>query len=356
MNKKALAVLTVIILLSISIAGYSITTEKPIMEKYEETIFDFEVKVSLKNLGIAPAFDIPLRLAVPTDHEPQQIVLSSSFSAQPERFSNGSYGNKFSHFTIERLDPTMTWNLSIYLKVKLISLDYNLIKEKIGEYTNETDRYLVEDSYINVNDPAIQNLAKKLSGESDDILDTIWSSYEWVVDNIAYQQVPGEYDARTTLRNGEGGSAEISNLFIALLRANMIPARRLSGWGNHFSEGKELHLSRFSHGWAEFYLPNYGWIPADPTWGKNQKFDNYAKTDSNHIIMARGSGIHYYWRGPYAEPYGETELDSDYRVIVKNADTKNLSKTRLIITYSIFFGPVPFVIFIINKRIKLRKL
>jgi len=43
-----------------------------------------------------------------------------------------------------------------------------------------------------------------------------------------------------------------------LCRSLGIPARTTGGW--------QLFTGNFAgHFWAEFYLPNYGWIPVDPT-------------------------------------------------------------------------------------------
>jgi hypothetical protein len=356
MNKKALALSTVIMMLLLSIISYTVTSEKPVMEEYEETEISLEVRVSIKNFGNAPAINIPLRLAVPFDHSPQQEVLSIAYSEPPERESEGTWNNQFVHFTVDRLDPTETWNISIHTKLRLTSIDFNLNKDNVGKFTNETDRFLADSPFINVNDPTVQAVAREILADSEDITDTVWNTYEWILDNIVYQQIAGEFDARTTLRNGEGGSAELSNLFVALLRANRIPAQRLSGWGNHFTDGEELHLTRFSHGWAEFYLPGYGWIQVDVAWGKNQKFDNFAKTDASHIILTQGAGIHFFWRGPFAEPYGETELETDYRLFINDIQTKNLSMTRTVISIGVFIAPIPFVAFIVHKRLKIRKL
>jgi hypothetical protein len=208
---------------------------------------------------------------------------------------------------------------------------------------------------INVNDENIVELARDISSQSSDILDISWNTYEWIIENIRYQQVAGELDATTTLRNGEGGSAELANLYVALMRANGIPARRISGWGYHFKEGENVLISSFSHGWAEFNVPGFGWVQVDPTWGKSHKVDNYAKTDPYHVALTIGAGVHYLWRGPFTVPYGDTTIDTDYSIDIIDIITKNLSLKRDIIYYLILSLPLIFVIFILIKVFKRRR-
>ncbi|NLT35522.1 MAG: transglutaminase domain-containing protein [Gaiellales bacterium] len=57
------------------------------------------------------------------------------------------------------------------------------------------------------------------------------------------------------LRRGNCGAQ--ATYFPALCRPLGIPARTTGGW--------QLFTGNFAgHFWAEFYLPNYGWIPVDP--------------------------------------------------------------------------------------------
>ncbi|MCI0496940.1 MAG: hypothetical protein L0Z54_01410, partial [Thermoplasmata archaeon] len=181
------------------------------------------------------------------------------------------------------------------------------------------------------------------------LVDIAWNTYRWVVDNIYYQQVAGERDAATTLKNREGGSAEMANLFVALMRANGVPARRISGWGYEFKEGTDVYSTRFAHGWAEFFLPPHGWIPVDPTWGQSHMVDNFARSDDRHIVLTRGDGIHFLTRGEYSDPYGNTDIATDYRIVVKEVHRRNLSLTRDLILVGMFIGPLLLTAFIVVK-------
>ena len=233
--------------------------------------------------------------------------------------------------------------------MRMWSVDYDITPEMVGDSDGSESIWLAESQYINVNDEAIQGVANEIAAGEDWVVDIGWNAYSWIIDNVHYQQVAGEADARTTLRNMEGGSAEFGNLFTALMRANDVPARRLSGWGSNFEVGEELPIHRFAHGWAEFYLPEVGWMSADPTWGRSNRFDNFANTDDAHIVMTRGAGVHFLWRGPYSAPFGSTDVDTDYSVLLTEQTDTNLSLTRTVLTTSLFVMPVLFALFIIVR-------
>jgi hypothetical protein len=350
MMKRAVVFAVIITLIATGSISAITLVEKPDKEIYEETIIDIDVLVSVRNIGLAPAFQIPLRLAIPQDREPSQYALDLVLSELPERQTNDSLGNKFIHYTIDRLEPQTAKNITISLSIKLVSIDFNIQKKNPGDFNGEFSEYLGESAFINVNEPAIIELAKDIASESNDIVDIAWNTYEWIIENIFYQQIAGEWDALTTLKNGEGGSAELGNLYVALLRANNIPARRVSGWAQNFDEGDEFQLSRFAHGWAEFYLPEFGWMQVDPTWGKSHKFERFAKTSDTHIAVTHGAGIHFLWRGPYSVQFGETDLNTDYKLVVKSTESKNLSVKRDMITFGIFMPPAMFALFIAIRK------
>jgi hypothetical protein len=94
----------------------------------------------------------------------------------------------------------------------------------------------------------------------------------------------------------EGCCSQKTALFVALCRAIGIPARSVSaytGWAPWIErddvkakyrfetklspEGlaaTQLYAELGSHMWAEFFIPNYGWIPTDPTSGIMGRRDN----------------------------------------------------------------------------------
>ncbi|MHC4680639.1 MAG: ankyrin repeat domain-containing protein [Planctomycetota bacterium] len=116
-------------------------------------------------------------------------------------------------------------------------------------------------------------------------------------------------DPKTGQEYYAGGCIAHSMVFVALCRAVGIPARNISTlWDDHPSSNRTtpehpkpairswkvstpgLTYSWFGlkeHGWAEIYMPNYGWVPADPTFGRM----GHPNACTRAVIIAKGRDI-----------------------------------------------------------------
>ena len=69
-------------------------------------------------------------------------------------------------------------------------------------------------------------------------------------------------DAGDCMTNAGGCCTDMHSMFIALARARGIPARLQMGYRlREANEGKDVDPGYRC--WAEYFIPNYGWIPAD---------------------------------------------------------------------------------------------
>ena len=75
-----------------------------------------------------------------------------------------------------------------------------------------------------------------------------------------------------TLHAGHGDCGQQTLLLMTLLRLNGIPARWQSGWVYSDARiGNEKYDNM--HDWAQLYLPPYGWMPMDVTFGRLKSGD-----------------------------------------------------------------------------------
>ena len=90
------------------------------------------------------------------------------------------------------------------------------------------NEFLEKTEYVDYDDPAVKNLAKKLKVESQDELSLIRNTYYYVRDEIKHswdaQDRRVTVSASDTLREGVGICWAKANLLAALLRANGLPA------------------------------------------------------------------------------------------------------------------------------------
>ncbi|MDR2625021.1 MAG: transglutaminase-like domain-containing protein [Zoogloeaceae bacterium] len=122
---------------------------------------------------------------------------------------------------------------------------------------------------------AAHALALQIVGRVIDPLAQARALFLWVADKSVYDpSLPpggvGDVRAQIEAQRYGGRSADINGLFVALCRAIGIPARRVFGQRIGASrladclgvEGEEVTSA--AHCRAEFYVPGYAWIPADP--------------------------------------------------------------------------------------------
>ena len=116
--------------------------------------------------------------------------------------------------------------------------------------------------------------------DPNDHFQTILNTYNYILNNfdydhtqqlrVAYTGYQGMSDATRCWINKEGVCDEFSNVLCGLLRCNGIPCRPVAGWVHGVQQVglDDAMLALGGHAWAEFYWPEVGWIPLDPTWGQ----------------------------------------------------------------------------------------
>lgn len=138
--------------------------------------------------------------------------------------------------------------------------------DNVGEY--DKDAALFQEytrSFGNVEiTPEIREMAARIVGDETNPYLAARKIYDYIVENVAYCYMPHAIMwPRTSLaesayvhKHQEGDCGAQSMYFTALCRSLGIPARTTGGY--------QLFFGEFGpHFWAEFYLPNYGWVPVD---------------------------------------------------------------------------------------------
>jgi transglutaminase-like putative cysteine protease len=161
-------------------------------------------------------------------------------------------GNQVLHFTFENLAPYASRLISIKADL-LVARRANPIAA--GPQTAD----LNPETYIESDHPAIRRAAMQL--QAADPVKTIDAVFDWVATQVRYSG----YNARQrgalyALENKKGDCTEYMDLFVALCRANGIPARRIGGY--ICPENAVLKAQDY-HNWGEFYGDGI-WQTADP--------------------------------------------------------------------------------------------
>lgn len=174
-------------------------------------------------------------------------------------------GNAYFEFPLDRIkdDIQVVVEFSFTHYEQYFTIDPN----NVGTYDKTTDlyqRYTRSGTNI-VLSRAIRKTARRVIGTETNPYLQARKLYFYVLDNYVYSFMPHMYlyqrgipESEFVLENGYGDCGSQSMFFAALCRSVGIPARALGGM--LLTPG-----SPSGHFWAEFYLPNYGWVPVDPT-------------------------------------------------------------------------------------------
>lgn len=171
-------------------------------------------------------------------------------------------------------------------------IDFDINPRRITAYDRDSALYRFytkPERLIESNSEEIRAMAQRVTEGIDSPVDKAHAIFNWVCDTLDYHYPPSEQSALETLERCAGDCRGYSFLFIAMCRAIGIPARQVSGV--FFTEERTGQ-----HVWAEFYLPGYGWIPADPSEADSEHGDHdsrghFARLPNNRLTLSVGTNL-----------------------------------------------------------------
>lgn len=141
----------------------------------------------------------------------------------------------------------------------------NGFPEKEGSWNKNDFAMYLGATKLGPIDGSVKELADKITAGKNTVLSKAKAIYDWTCKNTYRNPKTrgcGSGDVCKLLKDPGGKCGDISSIFIALMRAAEVPSREILG----IRMGKKSiqDISKWQHCWAEFYLPGYGWVPADP--------------------------------------------------------------------------------------------
>lgn len=177
--------------------------------------------------------------------------------SHPYTVAGDDWGNQRLHFQWEVFPPFTT-------KVITIHSDIQTWKEPQRTRKHDAEDFLQPEPLIESNDKAIRQRAAELKAGTS--LLTAEKISDWVAGHINYTgYVDRNRGAVYALKQRQGDCTEFAFLFVALCRANGIPARPVAGFV--CTHSTVVDFGDY-HNWAEFYMDGR-WHTADP---QNKRF------------------------------------------------------------------------------------
>jgi len=246
--------------------------------EFADTVVQYDVAYNYTFVNQGSATESTPKFEVPGPLESGgQEVSQVSYNPSPISTSYDESGNLRTLFRTSPIAPggNVTITISYVVKITLPPAINDSFSGGLSDIPSEYLKYTSADKYWEVNDTSIKSLAQNLTRGEVSVLDKVKAVYNYVVDNIEYDyakyqaRLAGEsierYGAVETLALKRGVCEDISDLFVTLCRASGIPAIEVSG--PTYSRDGVTSPAESAHAWTEVYIPGYGWLQVDPTWG-----------------------------------------------------------------------------------------
>lgn len=158
-------------------------------------------------------------------------------------------------------------NMEVRYRFTSYQVRYDIDPDNVGQYDTGSElyvKYTRSDKNLAITDEIKQKALKIVGGETNPhrkaklIADYMAKNIKYSITPQYSEEALGHPISVFVQEKGYGDCGCQAIYFAALCRAAGIPARATGGY--------ELWLPNGSgHFWAEYYLPNYGWIPFDPS-------------------------------------------------------------------------------------------
>jgi transglutaminase-like putative cysteine protease len=304
---------------------------------------------------------IDVTIAAPDESRDVRVWIPYPVSNSEQDISNVRIDGNFSRSGVYR--EKETGNLALYAewteptRNRAITLAFNATARELVrkdfpavelEIPVEVKAYLKSTHFLPT-DGKVKQIASSITSDGQRISEKARAVYQWVVENTKRDPTVrgcGTGDVEVVLAKRGGKCADISSVFVSIARAAGVPAREV--FGLRLGKKDEQDITGGHHCWSEFYVPGYGWVPADPAdvrkmmlvknldlKGAQHYIDYYfGAVEEYRIALGRGGRGYYlnprqndgplnYFMYPYAEVDGKSlewlaaQTDLKYRITFK---------------------------------------
>lgn len=286
-------------------------------EKYNGWKYTVINQVKLVNDSAYPTRNIKVTVPLMDTAMPlYQDFLGEQLDPWPAKIITDANGHRQAVYNIPYLGAYQEKIIEQRYLVMNYSVKYNFEITKIADtYTENIDPvYLSSAPGIESDNPEIVAYAKQIAGAETNPYLIARKAFADINLYLTYKD--GENankGALNALHSGEGVCEDYTDLFIAVMRASGIPARKQIGYLHlpfqyntepYFNNTSGLFdLDIMTHSWPEFYLPGLGWVVADPTFtyeadisGEVRKFVDWSyfsniPSGRNYIFTVGGDNV-----------------------------------------------------------------
>lgn len=249
------------------IAGQSST---PYYTLIKENRYEYGATITVTNRGKTPVTNVSLELDLGhLNGSMYQREESLEVTGEGVKAVTDDTGNKKAMASLTSIESGQSVEYKIVRTFNNSGIRYNVdLSETSGDYKDfkEYLRYTSPEEKIESDDPAIIKKSAETIMDEKNPYKKAAKIFEYVNTSIDYDFSEANKGALNALKTGKGVCEDFAALFIAMARSVGIPSRMVTGyWIENVNLTSPEDASLFGHAWAEFYLPEFGWIVAEPT-------------------------------------------------------------------------------------------
>ncbi len=322
--------------------------------------------------------DLKLWVPVPREWDSQKAVKIISVQPPPHaEYEDPEHGNRMLFWDFGKEPEKPSYKVDIKFSLESYEVHVKVDPEHIGPYDKTSKEYALytRSSHTVSITPKIREMAQEAIGDEKNPYLQAKRILKFVKKKVRYKMHRLERgvgtevllnfpikDEKTGEEYYEGACDQQHAMFVALCRAVGIPARAVVGSGgwNPWVKDEDLELflpielnlspERLAgtqhyvavspHVWAEFYIPDYGWVPVDVTGG------SFGHKRNRRPIMSKGFDVQI---GPHSPSKDNQEYGFQW-VLLHNGTTDilqsgvwNIAKIRTAKVKILHSATFPFV-------------
>ena len=259
-----------------------------------EVVSEVTFNHKIINFGPGEVLTADVYFGIPVNRPNQEIIGEPEFIPDPASFNTDKWGLETAYFKYINLKPLESATTEMKVKVKTYEVSYFIYPDMVGSLddipSGINDKFLENHEKYQYDHPVIQNALKEAVSDEKNPYWIARNIYDYLMDKMYYEMAGGWNTAPTVLDRGNGSCSEYSFVYIAMCRAAGLPARYV---GSVVIRGDYASLDDVYHRWVEVYLPNFGWIPVDPSGGDRESPRMQAKYFghlANRFLITTESG------------------------------------------------------------------
>ncbi len=226
---------------------------------------------STKCFGPGKILTLDVNIALPQDRVNQKLLEEVRYNIKPKKIITDQWNQQTALFKFKNIEPGEQITIKATSVVETYDVRYFLYPENMGSMSDIPkdikEKYLQDDEKYQINSEIVQKTVKEVVGNEQNPYWIMRKLHQYLIGHLHYL-MDGAWDTTpTVLTNGHGSCSEYSFVFIALCRAAGLPTRYV---GSTWIKKDMASRDEVYHRWIEVYLPNYGWVPTDPTHGDRE--------------------------------------------------------------------------------------